>query len=110
MTRSKPNRKTPFEPIQLVNPGTSGVVYDEAGHSVGGGDRATLPGDPDPVAMRQLAAGHLLAQRGSTWLTVRDGRLEEPDIPQDAAPPAEAQTQAPESGPAGEIDSSGASR
>lgn len=65
-------------PTELVNPGTSGLVYDEAGHSVGGGSRVTIDGDPDHVAMRQLVAGHLLAQRGDTWLTVRDGQLVDP--------------------------------
>lgn len=79
MTRgsSKTSRKTATA-VELVNPGTSGVVYDEAGHSLGGGGRAALDGDPDRVAMRQLTAGHLLAQRGDAWLEVRDGQLVDP--------------------------------
>lgn len=81
-------------PIELVNPGTSGLVYDEAGHSVGGGSRVTLDGDPDHVAMRQLVAGHLLAQRGDTWLTVRDGQLVDP-----APPPSRPSTDATPSAP-----------
>lgn len=74
----KPTQTAPGS-VDLVNPGTAGLVYDEAGHSVGGGSRVTLDGDPDAVAMRQLSAGHLLAQRGDTWLQVRDGQLAEPD-------------------------------
>lgn len=70
--------KTKPAPIELINPGTSGVVYNEAGQSVGGGDRVQLAGEPDAVAMRQLEVGHLLAQRGDAWLTVRDGQLVDP--------------------------------
>lgn len=66
-------------PIELVNPGTAGLVYDEDGHSVGGGQRVTITGDPDAVAMRQLKVGNLLAQRGDDWLSVRDGHLVDPD-------------------------------
>lgn len=81
MTRGATPKKTDPKPtasIELVNPGTGGVVYDEAGHSVGGGDRVTLDGEPDAVAMRQLELGNLLAQRGDAWLEVRDGQLVDP--------------------------------
>lgn len=80
--------KKPTVCIDLVNPGTTGIVYDEAGRSVGGGERVTLGGDPDKVAMRQLEAGHLLAQRDTVWLVVRDGQLVDPnaDKPAEAEP------------------------
>lgn len=79
----------PAQPsVELVNPGTAGIVYDEAGHSVGGGQRVALDGDPDRVAMRQLEAGHLLAQRGDTWLTVQDGQLVDPNQAGADDPPA----------------------
>lgn len=84
MTRGNPTKassryaKTTSAALELVNPGTAGIVYDEAGNSVGGGERVTLDGDPDHVAMRQLGAGYLLAVRGDTWLTVRDGHLVDP--------------------------------
>lgn len=84
----QPTSETTPAACELVNPGTSGVVYDEAGHSVGGGSRVTLDGDPDPVAMRQLEAGHLLAQRGDRWLAIRDGQLVDPNA--EADQPADA--------------------
>jgi len=91
MTRANKTNKPPRTPMELVNPGTSGIVYDQDGHNVGGGQRVTLDGDPDRVAMRQLEAGHLLAQRGDTWLVVRDGKLADPasdETTADDEPPA----------------------
>lgn len=83
-TKNKP-QTTPAPAVELVNPGTSGIVYDEDGHSVGGGQRVTLAGDPDRVAMRQLEVGNLLAQRGDTWLQVRDGQLVDPHRSEDTS-------------------------
>jgi hypothetical protein len=47
--------------IILVNPGSGPVVFDDEGHSLGGGERrevATL----HPVAQRAVAAGYLLTE------------------------------------------------
>lgn len=96
--------KKPTPVIELVNPGTAGIVYDEAGHSLGGGDRASLGGDPDKVAMRQLEAGHLLAQRGDAWLVVRDGKLVDPNADAAADGADDAEDDAPESVPAPRTD------
>lgn len=91
-TKASTKAAKPTPAVELVNPGTAGIVYDEVGHSVGGGDRVTLDGDPDAVAMRQLEAGNLLAQRGDAWLQVRDGELVDPNAGADTDDTASAPT------------------
>jgi len=45
----------------LINPGSSGVVYDKAGHSLGGGESVTVDGI-DAVGRAAVAAGWLLCR------------------------------------------------
>lgn len=44
--------------ITLINTGRSGVVYDESGHSVGGGDRVEIE-EINPVAQTAIDIGQL---------------------------------------------------
>jgi hypothetical protein len=53
MAETKPARKL------LQNSGRSGVVYDEAGHSLGGGEHIELPAKLDVVGKAAVDAGYL---------------------------------------------------
>jgi hypothetical protein len=51
--------------IVLINTGRSGVVYDEAGHSVGGGERVSV-GEIDAVGKAAVDAGQLRCDDGAS--------------------------------------------
>lgn len=44
--------------VTLINTGRTGVVYDEAGHTVGGGDRVEIS-EINPVAQAAIDIGQL---------------------------------------------------
>ena len=48
--------------MKLFNPGTTPVVYDEAGHIVGGGERVTVDA-LDEHGQRVLDSGYLVEDR-----------------------------------------------
>jgi hypothetical protein len=43
----------------LVNSGQTGVVYDTAGHTIGGGERIPLDGELDEVGRAAVDRGYL---------------------------------------------------
>jgi hypothetical protein len=47
--------------IILVNPNTAGAVYDEAGHSLGGGEQVELDG-LDAVGQAAVDSGQLFTR------------------------------------------------
>lgn len=51
-----PTKKT--SKTTVVNPNTAGVVYDEAGHSLGGGEAIELD-ELDPVGQAAVDGGQL---------------------------------------------------
>lgn len=46
----------------LINPGRAGVVYDDEGHALGGGERLEVEGIDD-VGKAAIDAGQLLTER-----------------------------------------------
>lgn len=49
----------------LINTGRTGVVYDEAGHSIGGGERVSV-GEVDAVGKAAIDAGQLRCDDGAS--------------------------------------------
>lgn len=50
---------TPKTRKLLLNSGRSGVVYDDAGHTLGGGERLELDGPLDKTGKAAVDAGYL---------------------------------------------------
>jgi hypothetical protein len=50
---------TPKTRKLLLNSGRAGVVYDEAGHTLGGGERVELDGPLDKVGKAAVKGGYL---------------------------------------------------
>jgi hypothetical protein len=68
-------RSLPPNTVTLVNPGSSGVVYDIPGHSLGGGERVTVPYPLDRVGLHVVAKGYLLVD---TWTPGAEAPDKEP--------------------------------
>jgi hypothetical protein len=73
------SRSLPPNTVTLVNPGSSGVVYDIPGHSLGGGERVTVPYPLDKVGLHVVAKGYLLVD---TWTP----GAEAPDADEEPSP------------------------
>lgn len=106
-TKSRRNAPAATEPgdgpYSLLNPGTTSVTYDLAGHSLGGGERVQVE-EVDRVGRGYVRASYLLCQDSSgTWIFwEKDGTVverplwsgagEQPEGENAADAPAEPQT------------------
>jgi hypothetical protein len=92
-------RSLPPNTVTLVNPGTSGVVYDVEGHSLGGGERVTVPYPLDRVGQKAVNRGYLLVD---TWTPGAEAPKAEKPTTEDAPAEEESETE----GVGGESDQS----